>query len=78
MKSIRYTHGPEEVELGDITFKRGVFQPISDELAAQALLPERITEFGFEEEVPVQTSAPRGAAKATAPAADPTLTATKE
>lgn len=64
MKTIRYTHGPDEVELGNITFKRGVEQPVSDELAAQALLPERKTAFGFEEFV-VQTPAPRASSKNT-------------
>lgn len=57
MKKIRYTKGPDEVGLGDIMFKRGEAQPIDDELAVQALLPERVAAFGFEE-VRVQTSAP--------------------
>ena len=71
MKNIRYTKGPDEVGLGDVKFKRGEAQPISDELAAQALLPERVAAFGFEE-VRVQTSAPAAAKKNEA------LTDTKE
>lgn len=59
MKKIRYTQGPDEVELGGITFKRGEPQDISDELAAQALLIERVSEYGFEEVASAPISAKR-------------------
>lgn len=45
---IRYTKGPDEIELGSIIFKRGEAQDVGDELSAQALLPQRIAEYGFE------------------------------
>lgn len=45
---IRHTQGPDQIELGNITFVRGEFQEVSDELAAQALLPQRVEEYGFE------------------------------
>lgn len=59
MKNIRYTKGPDEIELGDIKFKREEAQLISDEMATQALLEQRVLEYGFEEVVAVQTPAPR-------------------
>ena len=56
MKKIRYTKGPSELELGNQIFKIGEFANTSDEMAIQALLKERVAEYGFEEEL-VQTSA---------------------
>jgi len=74
MKSIRYTQGPDVIELGDIKFKRGEAQEISDEMAVQALLPQRVAEYGFEEAAPapaaVQADAPRAASKKTAAPTD--------
>ena len=58
MKNIRYTRGPSEIELGNQIFKIGEFASTSDEMAAQALIKERVAEYGFEEEV-LQTSAPK-------------------
>lgn len=49
---IRYTKGPDQVELGGVVFKRGEAQEIGDELAAQALLPPRVAEYGFEAAYP--------------------------
>lgn len=45
---IRYTQGPDEIELGNVTFVRGEFQEVSDALGAQALLLQRVEEYGFE------------------------------
>jgi len=57
VKNIRYTKGPDELKLGATKFLRDEAQPIDDALAAQALLPERVAAYGFEE-VRVQTHAP--------------------
>lgn len=61
MKNIRYTKGPDQVELGDVVFKRGEARLISDELAAQAVLPQRVAEYGFEEFA--EPAAPRAVSK---------------
>lgn len=52
MKNIRYTQGPDQVELGGVVFKRGEAQEIGEELAVQALLPQRVAEYGFEAAYP--------------------------
>lgn len=74
MKSIRYTLGPDELGLGDIQFVRGVAQDISDEMAEQALLPQRVVEFGFE--LVTTPAAPTWSGKK--PAGPPEPTAEKE
>lgn len=61
---IRHTKGPGEIELGKVKFRIGEAQEVDDAMAAQALLPQRVAEYGFEE-VNVQTPAPRVASKKT-------------
>lgn len=71
MKTIRYTQGPAQVELGGVVFKRGEAQDIGEELAAQALLPQRVAEYGFEEyqePVGARFIAPKKPSATTAPA----------
>ena len=77
MKNIRYTQGPDIIDLGDIKFKRGEAQEISDEMAAQALLPQRVAEYGFEEAAPAPVAAPADAPRA-APKKTAALTEDKE
>lgn len=46
---IRYTIGPETLSLGDLGLVKGEWSgQVSEYLAAQAVLPERVTEYGFE------------------------------
>lgn len=46
---IRYTQGPDELNLGDIPLKRDEWsEEVSDDLVAQAMLPARVQEYGFE------------------------------
>ena len=65
---IRYTQGPDEIELGKIVFKLGEAKEVTDELAAQALLPQRVYEYGFET---VQATAPEPINVAPQPPAPP-------
>ena len=49
MPKIRYTKGPEQLSLGALALTLGEWSdPVSDELAEQAMLPERVEMFGFE------------------------------
>lgn len=85
--AIRYTKGPEAMGLGpvsliradldkdaDPTKSRDGWRETTNEIALQAILPERIEEFGFEARnhtpAPVADASP-AAATATAPTAAP-------
>ena len=46
---IRYTRGPDELWLGDTFLKKGTAVPMDADLAAQALLDDRVKEYGFED-----------------------------
>jgi hypothetical protein len=51
MPRIRYTQGPDTLTLGDVPLARGEWSaPVSPALAAQAVLPDRVAEYGFEVE----------------------------
>lgn len=47
---IRYTIGPDQITLGSHSLQRGEWLDAGEELTAQALLPARVAEFGFESE----------------------------
>jgi len=72
---IRYTQGPDEIQLGNVVFKIGEAKDVTDALAAQALLPQRVYEYGFEV-VPAADPIPAPASSVTpavavAPAPEP-------
>jgi hypothetical protein len=49
MHRIRYTTGPDTLTLGALALTRGEWsEPVAVELAEQAMLPDRVTEYGFE------------------------------
>lgn len=76
MKNIRYTQGPDQVELGSVVFNRGEAQEIGDELAVQALLPGRVAEYGFEAAYPPEAETEKiiPASPRRAPKNEPTTT----
>lgn len=48
MPDIRYTQGPETLNLGTVPLTRGEWQEVDEAMVKQALLPQRVAEFGFE------------------------------
>lgn len=47
---IRYTIGPDDIWIGKEHFKRNVWRKADKKLKEQALLPARVTAYGFEEQ----------------------------
>lgn len=45
---IRYTKGPDDLALGNLSLKRGEWSAADEATARQALLPARVEDYGFE------------------------------
>lgn len=65
MKQIRYTQGPDQLNLGAIALTRSVwFGPADDATVNEAQREERVAEFGFEvQDIPDTTEQPTAPAK---------------